>query len=316
MSVLKNKLFTLFIAFISAVLMVMYVYSRVTRLSTNTDTNISVQTTKVVEGVPITIVDTSNSKYVSGLPETVNVTLNGPRNILAQMNAQNIIVRTSDFAYLGNGEKTITLEVSDLPASITGEVDPKVVVAQVTNLVNKTVKVTPVVPEAIIAQGYTLGVVSVEPETVVLSGSQEVLDEVDNVSATVSSTIVNRMESFVQNNISVVVKDSKGNILDVHANKTVNVSVSIIQSVQNVPVKVSLVGQSDAYTYEITGQSVTTTPVAVSPSASSPATQVDAIVDVSGVTVSSVLDVPLLVRDGETLTKDKTVRVSISVTAK
>lgn len=312
---LKHKIGTLVISFIVALSIVSYVHTRTAALTTNANnSNVNVTVEWTIENVPITIVDSTNSKYVSGLPEMVTVNLNGPRNILSQLTAQNIVVQTSDLGNLDKGKHLIALVLGSLPSGVQGVVVPGEINVDVQPLVTKTVSVTPVVPLNIVADGYSVGDIKLDSQTVTLYGSQETLDKVDSVTVSVSASVTGRTESFSQKNIAVVVKDAKGNILDVSTDKTISVDVTITRTTEVVPVEVVLTGQQANYNYVVESQSIQTTQIAMRERGS--VTKVNAIVDVFGMSVSGVVDVPIVVGDGLILASDKTVRVSVKVTPK
>lgn len=306
-----------FVAFVSVVISIVlsaYVYGNVAALSTSQNNAASVTTTKEVIDVPIKIVDTSNKKYVSGLPETVSVHLSGPRNLLAQMTGKTLVVETQDVATLENGSHTIQLHLMGLPPQVSGTVNPAQVNVTVQDLVTKEVAVKVIVPQENIATGYKIGNITVNPEKVILSGSEKDLEKVASVTATVPIASVAQTQTFTYNNVHVVVKDASDKILDVKVSKNVSITVQLIVNQQNATINVVLANQSATKNYVIIQQShhqtfvVNTIGLPV---------LLNAVVDVSQLGVGThTLDVPVLTTYGVTLTQLKKISVTIDVTDK
>lgn len=297
-----------------AIILSAYVYGNVAALSTSQNNAASVTTTKEVVDVPIKIVDSSNKKYVSGLPEKLSVQLSGPRNLLAQLTEQTIVVETQDIATLENGVHTIPFHLIGLPSQVSGTVNPSQVNATVQDLVTKEVTVKGIVPEENIAAGYKIGNITVNPEKVTLSGSEKDLEKVASVTATVPIASAAQTQTFTYNNVHVVVKDASDKILDVKVSKNVSITVQLIVNQQNAEINVVLTNQSDTKNYAITQQSHRQTSVVNT--IGSPVL-LNAVVDVSALgTGTHTLSVPVLTTYGVTLTQLREITVTITVTDK
>lgn len=297
-----------------AIILSAYVYGNVEALSTSQNNAASVMTTKEVADVPIKIVDSSNKKYVSGLPEKVTVQLSGPRNLLAQLTDQTLIVETQDVAALDNGIQTVQLHLAGLPSQVSGVVSPLQTNVTIQDLVTKEVAVKGIVPEGNISAGYQVGNITVNPEKVILSGSEKELEKVASVTATVPITSTTQTQTFTQNNVKVVVKDASDNILDVKASKNVSVTVQLIVNQQNADIDVVLSNQLDGKNYIITHQSHYQTAVV---NTIDGAVRLNALIDVSKLDVGThTVNVPVLTTYGVTLTQLREISVTISVTDK
>lgn len=311
---LRNRLVVAVTSVVFALVLAVYIYGNVAALSTSQTNAASVVTTKEVADVPIKIVDTSNKKYVSGLPEKVSVQLNGPRNLLAQLTEQTVVVETQDVATLENGIHMIQLHLVGLPSQVNGTVNPTQVNVTIQELFTKEVTVRGIVPEDNIAVGYQLGNITVNPEKVVLSGSEKELEKIASVTATVPISNTAQTQTFTQNNVKVVVKDAGDNILDVKVSKNVSVTVQVSVNQQDADINVVLSNRSDTKNYSVTQQSHRQT--AVVNTTDSPAV-LNAVVDVASLGVGvHTLNVPVLATYGVTLTQLREITVTIAVTDK
>ncbi|MBF0780297.1 MULTISPECIES: YbbR-like domain-containing protein [unclassified Granulicatella] len=298
-----------------AIMLSTYVYNRVNSSTTNHDNMLSVQTTKLVEDVPIHVIDSSGEKYISGLPEKVTVSLDGPRNVLAQLTNQTLTVETEDLVKFPNGEVGIQLLLKKLPSNVTGSVVPRVVNVQLDERVQKEFAVNAIIDANIIADGYEMGNVTVSPEKVTLTGSREAIEKVHTVTANVSSGVA-KTESFIQTHVAVVVKDSQGNILDVNVDKKVSLTVPVYQKGKKVPVEIVLAGQQNDYTYKVESQTVSDLTLLGTTEQLEKVSKITATINVSQITQSQTLEATVLVPQGITISNPQQVKANIKVERK
>lgn len=313
-NILRRRVGIMALSIISSLILCAYVYSNVAALSTTQSNTASVTTTKDVVNVPVKIVDSSNSKYVSGLPEKVTVHLTGPRNLLTQLTNQTLTVETSDLADVSNGKRTIYFTVSGLPSNVIGSVTPGQSEVDIEDLMTSEVNVTGVVPEGVVAEGYRVGNVTVNPEKITLSGSAQTLAKVSSVTATVPSATQLQTQTFTQSNVTVVVKDKAGNLLDVKVSRNVSVTVQLISAEVSVAIETALVNTNSAYDYVIKDQSHAMTSV-VNTTATTPV--LNAVVDASTLSEGThVVTVPILAPYGVSLSQIREVTLTVEVIAK
>lgn len=311
---LDHKYVAVCVSFIMAATLAMYVNAQKQSSTMNQDSVLSVQTQKVVTEIPVHVVDSSGQKYISGLPETVSVSLIGPRNVLTQLTEKNIYVSTQDMTQAGLGNQQVTLQLSNLPSNVTGQVLPTTVSVVVSNQMKKEVTVKAVVDSASVSSGYELGEVQLSPRTVVLTGSQEDIEKVDSVSVNISA--MDKIETFTQENNPVVVKDKHGDILDINVDKKVSATVPIYKKGRTVPLDVLLVGESDAYQYTVVSQSVYTLMVLGNDDAVNGITKITATANVSDLTDSGTIEATVFVPSGVTISNPQAVTVEIQVEKK
>ncbi|MBS4762257.1 hypothetical protein KG089_05925 [Carnobacteriaceae bacterium zg-ZUI252] len=314
MKLLRKKVMILLLSLMASIVLCAYVYANVAALSTTQSNPASVIMTKDVVNVPVKIKDTSNAKYVSGMPETVTVHLTGPRNLLSQLTEQTLTVETTDLSDVSNGKRTIHFTVVGLPTTVTGAVTPATTEVNVQNLATSEVAVQAIAPEGLAAEGYRVGNVTASPEKVVLSGSSETIAKVDSVTAAIPSNVQSQSQTYTQSNVTVVVKDAVGNLLDVKVSRKVSVSAQIVLAEVKAPIVASLINKQDAYNYNIALQSPTETLV-VNTSGGTPV--LTALVDVSALSEGThELTVPILTPYGVTLSQIRELKVIVDVIKK
>lgn len=288
-----------------------YVYAR---FSTQVDnsSNVSVKISKTVVDVPIHLLDSSNSKYVTNLPETTSVYLEGPRNILSQLTAQNLYVTTEDLAKFLNGEQNIPYFITGLPSGVTGVVIPSTSFATISDKVTVLKSVTVHTKDVLVASGYQVGTPKVSPETVNISGSQEVISKIHTVEYNVVTPTI-QAQTFNKEQVTPIVKDSSGNILDVKIENAVNISVPIFQSGQKVPIEISLVNQKSDYTYTVNNQSVKELTLLGDTTILNKVSKITATVNVENIVESQEIEAVVLVPVGVTISEQQKVIVTLSV---
>lgn len=311
---LDRKYVALGISLIMAITLATYVNAQKQSSTMNQDGVLSVQTQKVVTEVPVHVVDSSDQKYISGLPETVSVSLIGPRNVLAQLTEKNVYVSTQDMAQIELGNQQVTLQVSNLPSNVTAQVLPASVSVVVSNQMKKELPVVAVVDPQTIVNGYEVGAARVSPRTVILTGSQADIEKVDSVSVSISAA--DKIDAFTQENNPVVVKDRHGNILDINVDKKVSVSVPVYKKGRPVPVEVSLVGGNDTYQYTVMSQSIYTLMILGSDDSVNAVTKITATANVSDLTERGTIEATVFVPSGVTISNPQAVTVDVQVEKK
>lgn len=308
---LNNKYAIIVFSCLMGLLLTSYVYSRVSTQVDNSS-SVSININKTVTKVPVHIVDSSNSKYINNLPETVSVYLVGPKNILSQLSEQNLTVSTEDIAQLQNGEHSIVYVVTGLPTSVTATVIPSTTTIKISEKVTVTKNVSVNTENVQIATGYQMGEPVVTPNQVNISGSQDEIDKIYSVIASISSDDLNT-QTFTKEKILPIVKDKNGNILDVHIENQVDVIVPIYQSGQQVPLEITLTNKKDGYRYNISKQNVNTLTLLGDSSVLNQVSKITATVNVENVTETKEVEAIVLVPVGVTISQQQKVLVTIEV---
>lgn len=87
--------------------------------------NVSEATTETIYNVPVYIDGNVDNYYISGLPDSVSVSLSGPKNVIDQtLEANDFKVVTEDLTDLGEGSYYIQLQMENLPESVSYEISP------------------------------------------------------------------------------------------------------------------------------------------------------------------------------------------------
>ncbi|MFD2043366.1 YbbR-like domain-containing protein [Ornithinibacillus salinisoli] len=199
--------------------------------------------TETVEDVPVEIRIDSEKYVVSGVPEYVNVTLEGTSS-----SALNLAVRQREFEVfvdlqdLGKGEHTVELHYGNISSELEVTIEPKTIDVIIEERATKEFNVNvDFINDDQLPEGYELGEVEVNPGTVTITSSKSVIEQIGVVKVYVN--VAGLTESIEELEVPINVYDSQGNELRVRIEpETVNVSVEIDNPSKSVPVSVATSG--------------------------------------------------------------------------
>lgn len=219
--------------------------------------NTSVNVTETIYNVPVSVGQVDDDVFVSGLPESVNVRITGPRNVIQQFISEEIRVTTEDLSDFSTGYHLVRLVLAgaNSTSGINYSITPSQVRVEIGHLETKEVDVEYEIDPNLVAPGYVVSNVSLNPATITLRGKAETIKKVDRVYIRINGQ-EQLTESFA-GTYSIQVRDVNNNILDVNTSHAeINASVEIRPAGNTVPIEVNAVGEDPsrfAYSYSLTG---------------------------------------------------------------
>lgn len=199
--------------------------------------------TETIENVPVKIHIDEDQYVVSGVPETVTVSLEGSSGLLTPIVRERNFDVYVDLDGLGAGAHTVDVKHKNLPQDISAYIEPKTIDVVMEERSSKEFNVnadfinTDKVPE-----GFELGDSEIEPKTVTITSSKENIDRIGIVKVYVD--VANLTESIEAREVPVNVYDSQGNELDVYVEPaSVVVSAELLNPSKSVPVAVPTTGK-------------------------------------------------------------------------
>lgn len=191
---------------------------------------------QVLEDVPLGIKIDADQYVVSGVPEYVTVTLEGRTSILTPIVRQlnfNVFVDLRD---LSEGKHVVEVEYENLPDNVTAYIEPKTIEVTIERRTTKEFPVeVEIINEAQLPTGYEIGTPEVNPETVTLVSSEEVIEQVAMVKVFID--VADLREPIRNRELPVSVYDAQGNDLNVRIEPE---SVTVSLPVERPSKKVSL----------------------------------------------------------------------------
>jgi Uncharacterized protein conserved in bacteria len=141
----------------------------------------STANTKATMTVPLQIQANTNDYYITGYPESVKVTIEGPSALVtATKNTQNFNVNLNLKGY-STGQHRVQVKVSGLNNELTYTVKPKYVTVNIQKRKTKTFTVNAEFNKNSLADGYQAGTASISPNTVTATGAAAEVKKIDRV---------------------------------------------------------------------------------------------------------------------------------------
>lgn len=275
--------------------------------------------TEVLTNIAVTSNVDEEQYYVSGIPDSVSIRLDGPQPIIAQtVITQNFTVTTPDLNELGPGEHQIELVAEGLSNEITYNISPSETTVRVEERQTENFDISLEFDEEnYIAQGYELANISASHQTATISGAESTINEIEEVKAIVQPNTDN-IDSDISTIGNIVVLNSSGEPLNVSVDPMrVEVQIDVESQQTELPIELVQSGRPPSgYNYDLSL-------VAGQPETINVAGDYDVInemesfevpVDVSGVTENTRRTVPIVLPDGvsEADIDELTVRIRVT----
>ncbi|MFT4413459.1 YbbR-like domain-containing protein [Fredinandcohnia humi] len=191
--------------------------------------------------IPVNTYYDEENLVVSGVPQYVNVTIDGPSGVTKKEGLQKEIEVYADLSDLTVGTHKVKLEYRNISEKINVKIDP----AEITVVIQE--KVTREFPVEVdfvnrdqIEEGYTVEEPIVEPSVVKITGAIEEIDRIALVKAVVD--LKGAKETFKQES-RVAVYDKNQNVLSVTVEPSVvEITVPITSPNKTVPFRIKQTG--------------------------------------------------------------------------
>src|SRR5690625_1516340 len=237
----NNKWFVRAVSLAFAILLYVFVSFE----GTTTDSRIPSETDRVevLENIPVDILIDEDEYVVSGVPEVVTLSLEGPYSILMPTAKQQNFDVFVDLRDLEAGEHTVEIDHDRIPSELSVYIEPKT-----TNIVieERATEEFPVqvdfINEDQLPDGYELGTVEVNPGTVTVTSSRTIIEQIAMVKVFVD--VAGLTESINNREVPVNVYDNQGNGLNISVvPENVIVSVEVDNPSKTVDVHVATAGE-------------------------------------------------------------------------
>ncbi|WP_080145682.1 CdaR family protein [Marinilactibacillus piezotolerans] len=317
---LDSKWFTRGVALFFAILLFSFVYyeEESRNLSTNPTDGASITGSEVIANMPIDINVDREQYFVSGIPETATIRLEGPQAILTQTLAtQNFSIVTPDLNELGPGTHEVQLEAEGLSNQLDYSISPSEFTLTVEQKQVEEFEVRAEFNEsAHLAEGYTAGEPVLSEEIVTVSGAESTMEQISDVMVVVAPEESDITED-IQLTLNVLVLNASGDPLNVNIDpQQIEVTVPVEGTQRTVPIVLKKTGTgNDAYDYNLEfsqGQPENVT-VTGETDALEALNNFSVDVDISGITESTIRTVPLTLPEGITGTDPEELEVLIRV---
>ncbi|MFD2657825.1 YbbR-like domain-containing protein [Gracilibacillus thailandensis] len=271
--------------------------------------------TQTLEDVPVQTMIDQDKYVVSGVPETVKVSLQGSVSLVTSTSLQRNFDVFVDLEDQGTGTHIVPLEYSGIADGLNVYVEPQEVEVTIEERASQEFNVTiDTVNRDRVEAGYEVANVYADPEQVTVTSSKSIVDKIAIVKAFVD--VSGFSESQTIDNVPVKVYDNQGNELNVRIDPpTVDVSVDMKNPNKNVPISIETEGELPE-DVRVTSMELETEEVQVF-AAESYLEQLEEIatepLDLSEISESGTIEVPLSIPSDVRKVSSETVNVNVEV---
>lgn len=300
---------------ILALLLAVLLYSAVPNSSgDNSDVNVpGDESSATLIDIPVKAYYDTENLVVSGIPDTVEVTIEGP---MPNVQSAKVLKDFEVFVDLTNpkiGNQKVKFEVRDLSDKLKATIKPSSVTVSVQEKVTKEFKVEAEFNNSLIEEGYKAGQPVVEPNKVKITGARDVINRITYVKATIDGKDTFN-ETFTRE-AQVQVLDKELNKLKVVVEpESVEVTIPIKNSSKTVPINVLEKGNAPSgITIESIDLDVNEASITGDEDVVKSTENVRVEVDVSKITDNTTLTLPVIIPNGITKVSPQTVKATVVV---
>lgn len=309
---MTKKSFLVVISFILT--MALFVYASESSPSRQSAA-VSIQTTSnTIGNVPVYVDMDSQLYTVTGLPEAVTLRIEGSSSsLLAVAGNASYRVKTPNLNELGTGKHMITLQVTGLPSGVKGTVSPETVEIMIEKKATVELPVSVNVNRSNLPGAYKSGQALVSPARVTISGPESLINQVENVLATV--TVPENTKADYTSSVAVQALDATGKPLALKVEpEQVQVRVPITTNSKKVPLVLTTTGSAGSqYTYQLKSDIKEVT-ILGSQEVLDRLTAIPVVVDVSQMTKTTTQAVKLTLPTGVDSVTPENISVEVVVT--
>ncbi|MGJ7913374.1 CdaR family protein [Neobacillus sp. LXY-1] len=308
---MDNPWFIKILALVLAVLL----YSSVPHAGSKfTDVNVpSEETSATIKNMPVKVYYDTKNLVVSGIPNTVNVTIKGPITHVQSARALRNFEVYVDLTKAKIGKQKIKIKVRNLSDKLSATIKPSSVNVSVQEKISKEYKVSAEFNSNLVDEGYIAGTPSIEPKRVKITGAKNLMDRIAYVKAVVDGK--NKLKETTTTEATVQVLDKNLNKLDVVVEPgTVKVTIPVKSNSKTVPIDLVKKGTPPS---GITIDSITLdTKEAVITGSEDVLKNTESVrveVDVSKISDSTTLNLPVIIPNGITKVSPQMVKATVVV---
>ncbi|MBS4192879.1 YbbR-like domain-containing protein [Bacillus sp. FJAT-49705] len=272
----------------------------------------SEQDSVVLTNIPVKSYYDTDNLIVTGVPETVDVTLTGPKNFLQQAKAHKNFEVYADLSDAQIGTERVPIKVRNLSDKLKATVDPAYVDVKVQEKVTKDFKVDVEFDRTLLEDGYISEPPVVEPQYITITGGKDEIERISYVKAVVN--VKGPIKDTVRREAQIQVLDRDMNKLDVMLNyNTVDVTIPVKSLSKTVPIRIIQKGSPpEGVTIKNISLDVNEVKIFGSQEALDRTENVRVEVDVSQINGDTDMTVPVIISDGINEVNPSVVKATIS----
>ncbi|WP_246005666.1 CdaR family protein [Companilactobacillus insicii] len=199
--------------------------------------------TKATLTVPLQIQANTNDYYITGYPDSVKITIEGPSALVtATKNTQNFNLYLN-LKKLSTGQHRVQIKETGLNSELTYSIKPKYVDVNIQNRKTKTFAVDVDYSKDALASGYEAGKITLSPETVSVTGAASEVNKIKKV--IVKPILPKGIKTTFDQEVLVQALDKNGKTVNVTLDpQTVHVKIPISMPSKQVSINLKQKGNS------------------------------------------------------------------------
>ncbi|PIC58134.1 hypothetical protein CSV80_04305 [Sporosarcina sp. P12(2017)] len=197
----------------------------------------------LMQDVPVEVYYDTENLVVTGVPDMVNMTIEGPAQIVQTTKLLKDFTLKLDLQNLTLGEHNVRIQAENLSDKLDVRLDPATVTINIEEKVTQSFRVDPEMNTRLLAEGYEVKSMGVQPSSINVTGAKSVVDAISFVKVSITSD--GSLDKPFEQKSRVRVLDRDLNKLSVALDpEEVTVKVDVQEYSREIPLKLQQKGQS------------------------------------------------------------------------
>ncbi|WP_077210518.1 YbbR-like domain-containing protein [Bacillus dakarensis] len=271
------------------------------------------QQSETIEEVPVTIYYDTETLVVSGVPETVTLTLSGPKTSLQQARIQRGFEVYVDLTDAKIGTQKVPIQIREISDNLKVTINPDSATVSVQEKVTEEFNVEAEFSGSQLADGYISDQAIIEPKKVTITGAKDIIDKIGYVKAALDTK--GEIKETIKQKADILVLDNELNKLNVVVEPNqVEVTIPIKAASKTVPIRLEQSGTPpDGVTIESVTLEQTEATIIAPEEVLNRTDSVRVELDVSKIEEDTVLTQPVIISEGIVEVNPKTIKLTVSV---
>lgn len=140
----------------------------------------------IIQDFPVQVFYDNENLVVTGVPETVNMTIEGPANIVQTTKLLKDFTLRVDLSNLPMGRHTVKIKPENVSEKLQVNFDPATIEVVIEEKITESFRVDPELNERLLAEDYNVDKIDVVPSTIEVTGAKSVIDSISFVKASIT----------------------------------------------------------------------------------------------------------------------------------
>ncbi|MBA4537840.1 YbbR-like domain-containing protein [Bacillus aquiflavi] len=268
---------------------------------------------ETISDVPVTVIYDKENLIVSGIPDTVSVTVEGPVSIVQSAKAMRNFEVFVDLTNASIGTQRVPIQIRDISDKLKVTIEPANINVNVQERITKEFNVEAEFNRTMVEEGFISEQPIVEPNKVKITGAKNIIDRISYVKAMINYK--GKIDSTITQEASIRVLDKELNKLDVIVEpEIVQVTLPVKRLSKIVPIKIVSNGTPpNGVSIESMGLDAQEATIFAREDILNKTESVRVEVDLSKITNSQVLTLPVIISEGITKVNPELANVNVKV---